>query len=186
MDLNLIRKSPSSLSLRLKHYDITFSVKHIFPIQDISTIAAHLNQQLPLDTLQQPQPPVQLPTSTEPMIVWHHIYDPDYQRQLEYQASKIVVRCTAVKKPKGKAFVVEARRLWTRSAFERAECHPRYAAKEKMALGNLNITRVQRLAEWLRKELAKARNGKMPSSMIVSRIMYSLNDDPILLAQFCR
>lgn len=55
-----------------------------------------------------------------------------------------------------------------------------------MAMGNLNITKVQRLADWLRKELAKSRNGKLPRSLIVSKIMYSLNDDPVLLAQFCR
>ena len=119
------------------------------------------------------------------MIVWHRIYDPEYQRQLEYQASKIVIRCKVIKKEKGKGFVVEAQK-WARTVSERAECHPRYAAKEKMVLGNLNITKVQRLGEWVRKELAKSRNGKMPSSMVVSRIMFSLNDDPVLLAQFCR
>ena len=86
-----------------------------------------------------------------------------------------------VKKEKGKGFVVEAQK-WTRTVSERNECHPKYAAKEKMVLGNLNITKVHRLGEWVRKELTKCRNGKMPSSLDVSRIMYSLNDDPVLLA----
>lgn len=136
MDLNLLRKSPARLSLRLKHYDISFSVKHIFPIQDISTIAGHLNQKLPNG-----MPPQLLNSSTEPMIVWHRIYDPEYQRQLEYLGSKIVIKCTSVKKEKGKGFVVEPKK-WTRSICERVECHPKYAAGEKMALGNLNVTKV--------------------------------------------
>jgi hypothetical protein len=86
-------------------------------------------------------PPQLLTQCTEPMIVWHRIYDSEYQRQLEYQGSKIVIRCRVVQKEKGKGFVVEPLK-WHRTVTEKSECHPRYAAKEKMVIGNLNITKV--------------------------------------------
>ena len=95
-----------------------------------------MNQPLPESV-----PPQLLTHSLEHMIVWHRIHDPDYQRQLEYQASKLLVKCRVVKKEKGKGFVVEPQK-WARTVTERAECHPKYAAKEKMVLGNLNITKV--------------------------------------------
>ena len=75
------------------------------------------------------------------MIVWHKIYEKDYQKQLEYQASKLKVKSNKQPKKKGEGFKVE-RAVWNRKAEEGNQCHPKYAEREKVALGNFNITKI--------------------------------------------
>ena len=75
------------------------------------------------------------------MIVWHKIYERDYQRQMEYQASKVKINYRKQQKKKGAGFKVE-RAVWLRKPEHGAQCHPKFSDKEKMALGNFNITKI--------------------------------------------